>query len=111
MTQEKYEARAGLFPLHNSSIERETVPLTTQASLPSVVRLATGVREHCWFLDHEAEMIAQYGGRWIAISGSTLLGVADSAKDAYGQAKQRGVTAPAIMQVPEHTGEWEHLIF
>ncbi len=56
-------------------------------------------------------MIAQYGGRWIAISGSTLLGVADSAKDAYERAKQRGVTAPAIMQVPQHVGEWDHLIF
>ena len=110
MTQEKYEVRASLFPLTNPSSERETVSLTSP-SLPSVVRLATGVREQSWFHDHEAEIIAQYGGRWIAISGSTLLGVADSAKDAYERAKQRGVTAPAIMQVPQHVGEWDHLIF
>lgn len=111
MTQEQYEVRAGLFPYTNASIESETVPLTTRASWPSVVRLAPGVHEQRWFHDHEAEMIAQYGGRWIAISGSTLLGVADSAKDAYERAKQRGITDPAIVQVPKHVGEWDHLIF
>ncbi len=111
MTQEQYEVRARRFPFTNASIESETVPLTTRASWPSVVRLTPGVREQHWFHAHEAEIIAQYGGQWIAISGSTLLGVADSAKHAYERAKQRGVTAPAIMQVPEHVGEWDHLIF
>ena len=110
MTQEEYKVWASRFPLTNFSIESETVSIATPSS-PSAVRIDPGVREQHWFHAHEAEMIAQYGGQWIAISGSTLLGVADSAKDAYERAKQRGVTAPAIMQVPEHVGEWDHLIF
>ena len=111
MTQERYDVRSSLLPHTKLSIERETVPLISRASSLYRVRVSPGVREQHWFHDHEAEMIAQYGGQWIAISGSTLVGAADSAKDVCEQARQRGVTNPAIVQVPERPGQWDHLIF
>lgn len=110
MSQGEYKVQAGLFPLTNLSIESETVPLTSP-SLPSVVRLAPGVREQRWFHAHEAEMIAQYGGRWIAVSGDAVLGAADDARGAYEQAKARGFGDAAVIQVPECADEWDNLFF
>ena len=109
-SQEEYEVRASLFPLTNSSIESETVPLTSP-SLPSAVRLDPGAREQRWFHAHEAEMVAQYSGRWISVSGDTVLGVADDAREAYEQAKARGFADAAVIQVPERVGEWDNLFF
>ena len=56
-------------------------------------------------------MIAQYGGRWIAVSGDTVLGAGNDALEAHEQAKARGFPNAALILVPGREGEWDNLVF
>ncbi|KKN75229.1 hypothetical protein LCGC14_0382280 [marine sediment metagenome] len=85
-------------------------PNCTTFSVKQVSPLTPGVREQRWFYAHEAEMVAQYGGRWIAISGETVIGVGDGASEAAEQARARGFSDMALIQVPKRLGEWDNLI-
>jgi hypothetical protein len=109
MSQKEY--RTGVIPTTNPTAEHQPMTLTSASIDGPAVRLNPGAREQRWFHAHEAEMIAQYGGRWIAVSGDTVLGAADDARGAYEQAKARGFGNAAVIQVPERAGEWDNLFF
>jgi len=111
VTMSQREYRVGAAPATNQTIERERVTLTS-ASMPNpVVRPAPGTREQRWFHEHETEMIGQYGGRWIAVSGDTVLGAGNDALEAHEQAKARGFPNAALILVPGREGEWDKLVF
>ncbi len=83
---------------------------TTATMKQAPLRVAPGVREERWFYVHEAEMVAKYGGRWIAVSGDAVIGVGAGASEAAEQAKARGFSDMALIPVPRRLGEWDNLI-
>lgn len=109
MSQEEY--RTGAVPATNPTIERQPMTLTSSSLHSRAVGPAPGAREQRWFYEHEAEMIAQYGGRWIAVSGDTVLGAGSDALEAHEQAKARGFPNAALILVPGREGEWDNLVF
>lgn len=111
MTVSQREYRVGAVPATNPTAERQSVTLTSASIDGPVVRPVPGAREQRWFYEHEAEMVAQYGGRWIAVSGDTVLGAGDEANDAYRQAESRGFPNAVVILVPEQVGELDNLFF
>ena len=87
------------------------MPLTSSSIRSRAISPSPGAREQRWFYEHEAEMVAQYGGRWIAVSGDTVLGAGDEANDAYRQAESRGFPNAVVILVPEQLGELDNLFF
>ena len=83
---------------------------TTLSAKSAPPTAASGVREQRWFYAHEAEMIAEYGGRWIAVAGDTVVGAGNGALEAHEQAKSRGFADAALIPVPNILGEWDNLI-
>ena len=83
---------------------------TTLSAKQAPYKAAPGVREQRWFYAHEVEMVAEYGGRWIAVSGDAVIGVGSGASEAAKQAKARGFSDMALILVPEYLGQWDNLI-
>lgn len=57
-------------------------------------------------LEHEIdpklqEELLKHPGKWVAITRSELLAVADLAEDAYRVAREKGVELPILYRVPD----------
>lgn len=108
MSQEEYRTQAT--PATNPTIQRQPWTLSSSSMPSRAVAPIPGVREQRWFHEHKAEMIAQYGGQWIAVAGDTVIGAGHDALEAHEQAKSRGFAGAALILVPQHEGDWDDLI-
>lgn len=70
---------------------------------------AAGVEELKWFQAHQAEL-TPYTGQWIAVSGTSVVGSAQSASDALAQARSQRKKDPLIVFVADPATRSRHRI-
>jgi hypothetical protein len=51
-----------------------------------------------WLMDHGAEIVRQYAGKWIAVSEGKVIGVGETATEASEKARERSPNAEFILE-------------
>jgi len=54
-----------------------------------------------WLVEHDAEIVREYAGKWIAVGNGEVLGVGDTAPEAANAARQKAPGADFILEAVE----------
>ncbi len=55
-------------------------------------------QDFAWLIDHGAELVRDYEGKWIAVAGERIVGVGDSALAAAAEAREQAPGRPFILE-------------